>query len=74
MFGFGKKKHTVLLHVAGMSCEHCVRRVREALEALKGVKAKVDLAAGTAEITCPEEMTAEMLIKTIEEAGYTASC
>ena len=73
MFGFGKKKQTILLHVGGMSCEQCVRRVKEALESLKGVKASVDLAAGTAEITCPEGITAETLIKTIEDAGYSAS-
>lgn len=74
MFGFGKKKKTVLLHVSGMCCDQCVRHVKGALESLKDVKASVDLTAGTAKITCPKDMTAEALIKAVAEAGYSASC
>ena len=41
----------IIIKVGGMSCEHCVRAVKEALESLEGVSAaQVDLTGGTAAV------------------------
>lgn len=63
---------TTVLHVSGMSCNHCVSAVKKAASALKGVTAvDVDLAAGTATIQHdPEVATLGALRAAIEEQGY----
>ncbi len=60
-----------LLHVEGMACEHCVKAVTKAVQALGGIKAvQVDLAAKT--VTVEHEPTASraQLKAAIEEQGY----
>lgn len=61
---------TTTLHIEGMSCAHCVRAVTEALVALPSVRdARVDLAAGTAEVD-HEGVDRARLVDAVEEAGY----
>ena len=62
------------LNVTGMTCQHCVGAVKEALEDLPGVRsARVDLDGGTAQVdyddakTSPREMTTA-----VADAGYQA--
>ncbi len=67
MFG---KQETTILHVEGMSCEHCAARVKKALESLKGVKrAEVDLEKKEVMVTGKNLQQAEMK-QAVEEAGY----
>ena len=55
--------------IEGMMCAHCAAHVEKALNALEGVKATVDLAAGTAAV---EGNAADDAIRAaITEAGYT---
>ncbi|WP_139905758.1 heavy-metal-associated domain-containing protein [Clostridium thermarum] len=55
--------------IEGMSCGHCVRHVKEALEELKGVsKVEVDLATKTA--TFEGDVTDAEIKAAIEDAGY----
>ena len=55
--------------IEGMMCAHCAAHVEKALNALPGVKATVDLAAGTAAV---EGDAADDAIRTaVTEAGYT---
>ena len=62
-----------VLKVTGMSCEHCVRHVIEALEALDGVKkAKVSLKKGTAAVECEGSVTLEEMKAAVADAGYGA--
>lgn len=64
----------IVLKVGGMTCGHCVARVQKALEQSAGVaEAKVDLDSGTADIRLGEATDTSALIRTVEEAGYTAS-
>jgi copper ion binding protein len=57
--------------VVGMTCEHCVRSVREEVEAIDGVQAvAVDLATGRVEVTSDEPVTAEAVEAAVVEAGY----
>ena len=61
---------TVTLTIGGMMCNHCVGRVKAALEALPGVTAEVNLAKNTAIVTMAEPHSAEELTAAVEAAGY----
>lgn len=69
------KKEKITLTVTGMSCGHCVKRVGDALKAVKGVKnAEVDLANGKAEIEFVSgKVTVGALIDAVEKCGFGAS-
>ena len=54
--------------IQGMMCAHCVAHVEKALNALPGVKATVDLAAGTAVVE--SDVTDEAIRTAVTEAGY----
>ena len=63
---------TVTISVEGMSCEHCVRAVKGALEAQKGVKeAEVSLEGKSARIVYEDGLVGpEDLKSAILEEGY----
>ncbi|MBR4125254.1 MAG: heavy-metal-associated domain-containing protein, partial [Victivallales bacterium] len=58
------------LHIEGMSCMHCVNRVTQALNALDGVIAQVQLNPPTAIVTLEQEVADEMLRKAVADAGF----
>jgi Cu+-exporting ATPase len=63
------------LPVEGMTCQHCVRTVTSALEAVPGVlHAKVDLAAGRADVDIdaakPADVLRAELAAAVTRAGY----
>jgi copper chaperone CopZ len=63
----------VELEISGMSCDNCVRHVKEALEAVRGVQAAtVDLKEAVATVQVEPRVITEHLIEAIEEAGYQA--
>ena len=70
---FGRSR-TVTFDVEGMTCGHCVMRVKKALEAVKGVKdVEVELEARKATVKLdPDKVDDDALIDTIEKAGYNA--
>ena len=63
---------SVLLKVNGMSCQHCVNAVNDAVTKLVGVKqVKVDLKEKLVEVEYNEEITNKLLIvECIEEQGF----
>jgi copper chaperone len=63
---------TVIISIEGMSCEHCVRAVKGALEAQKGVKeAEVSLEGKSARVVYEEGLIwLEDLKAAILEEGY----
>jgi len=61
---------TIELNLDGLSCGHCVKRVKESLEKRPDVEA-ADVTIEHAQVT--GSASAESLIATIEEAGYGAS-
>ncbi len=65
-------EQTVTIPVYGMSCEHCVKAVSNALNALKGVKKiEVSLEGKNARVVYDEELTGlNELESTIIEEGY----
>lgn len=61
------------LKVQGMSCEHCVNHVTEALQEVEGVTAvSVDLASGTAVVEHAENVGVDQLKNAVAEYGYEA--
>jgi|WetSurMetagenome_2_1015567.scaffolds.fasta_scaffold971154_2 copper chaperone len=63
---------TLKLKIGGMTCNHCVMRVKKALEGCKGAAtADVDLASASAVVT-GETLDSAELIKCVVAAGYTA--
>ncbi|MDR1902961.1 MAG: cation transporter [Treponema sp.] len=60
-----------ILNIEGMSCEHCVKHVTEALEGITGVKsAKVNLKHKRAEVNHNEAVTFDAMKAAVSEAGY----
>ncbi len=59
--------------IAGMTCDHCVRTVSQALSAVPGVEsARVDLPGARAEVTVdPSRADLESLRTAVEAAGYS---
>ncbi|MCL6746840.1 copper-exporting P-type ATPase CopA [Kosakonia sp. R1.Fl] len=62
--------HTIALDLDGLSCGHCVKRVKESLEKRPDVE-QADVTIERAEVT--GSASADALIETIKEAGYGAS-
>lgn len=57
--------------IEGMSCQHCVKRVENALKELEGVKTvKVDLKKKTADMELLAELSFEKIKTAIEDVGY----
>jgi len=62
-----------ILQIEGMSCAHCVRHVKEALEAVAGVKsANVNLKNKSAEVEHGDTVSLASLKTAVAEAGYEA--
>ena len=63
---------TTVLNVDGMSCEHCVKAVKDALEALPGViGVEVDLEIGTVTVEHDSiQSPPEQIANEIEDQGY----
>lgn len=59
------------ISISGMSCENCVRHVRQALSRLEGVKkVAVSLEQGLAQVDCAAELSDAQLREAVEEEGY----
>ena len=71
-----KEKEIVMektLHVEGMMCQHCVARVKKALEAVEGVEeAIVDLDAKTATAKLSADVADDVLVKAVTDQDYEA--
>ena len=59
--------------VKGMTCEKCVERVQNALNAQPETWAKVDLASGTAHILAKSPIVRDAVERAVENAGYYVS-
>jgi copper chaperone len=58
------------IKIEGMSCQHCVMRVKKALDALQGVS-KADVTVGEAVVGFDEsKIKKENITTAIEKAGY----
>ena len=62
----------IKLKVDGMSCEHCVSAVNQALERVPGVEQVVEVSLERGEAVVEGEPHVSALIAAIEEEGYKA--
>lgn len=59
------------MKIEGMSCEHCVRRVKNALEELNGVSnVQVDLGLKEATFDSTDDVKDSDIKYAVEDAGY----
>ena len=62
---------TTTYRVLGMTCDHCVGVISEAIERVDGVASvQVDLAAGTATVTSAAPVDDAAVRTAVDEAGY----
>jgi len=60
------------IKIEGMSCNHCVMRVKKSLEELVGVeKADVSLDNNEAIVNLSDDLDEAILEKAVSDAGYT---
>jgi copper chaperone len=60
------------LEIDGMSCEHCVRAVKDALQQLPGVAVE-EVEIGSATVAYdPARTTPELLMDAVADEGYAA--
>ncbi len=65
------KKVKKVINIEGMHCDHCVKKVTEALENIEGVsKVKVNLAKKEAIITSEKEIDDQVINAKIDELGF----
>ena len=58
------------LNVEGMSCQHCVKAVTDALTELGASKVDVNLEAKTVLVDHEDKITEAQIKEAIEDAGY----
>ncbi len=64
---------TIELAITGMTCDHCVHAVTEAIQDVPGVESvKVDLASNAALVTAMNA-DIEKILAAVAEEGYTAA-
>ena len=60
-----------IVKITGMSCQHCVQAVKNALEQIEGVKnVQVDLEKGEASFEEETPVDLESVKKAVQAAGY----
>lgn len=59
-----------VLSIGGMSCQGCVENVQNALNAVEGTWARVDLVSRTAEVLSKHPIDEDRLAQAVEAAGY----
>lgn len=64
---------TTTLKIEGMTCDHCVHAVEQALSSVPGVqKAEVSLAQNQAIVQSEGPLDLNSAVKAVEEEGYKA--
>jgi len=66
-----RSEETIKISIDGMSCENCVRHVKEALVGLEGVtQVEVSLEAGEATVQTAGDLSDELIREALDEEGY----
>lgn len=67
-----ENKHSTILHVEGMSCNHCKASVEKALKGVAGIEdVEIDLVTG--KVAVKGSFSTEDAIKAVEAIGFTAA-
>ena len=60
------------LDITGMSCGHCVARVKKTLEAQPGVEVH-DVQVGSADVSVPDPAALDAIVAALDEAGFAVT-
>lgn len=61
----------IRVKIEGMTCQHCVERVKKAIYSLEGVShVEVSLQEGTAKISMEQDIPLHVIKSAVEEWGY----
>lgn len=63
----------IKLKIEGMSCNHCVGHVQQALAGVAGVQGSVEVSLAKGEALVPGAPDLQSLLAAVDEAGYTAT-
>jgi len=63
--------NTIRLDIEGMTCNHCVKHVREALESVEGVE-RVDVTLEPGQAVVTGSAAPESLLQAVKDSGYSA--
>jgi len=69
---FKKSSSSFTLAVSGMKCEMCAARVRKTIESFRGASANIDLAAGIASVSAPDNIIPAAVAEAVTNAGFPA--
>ena len=59
------------INVVGMTCDHCIKAVTEEVMNIDGVQSvQVDLDSGVVAIDASHEISRDLLLEAVDEAGY----
>ncbi|MGH3479268.1 MAG: cation transporter, partial [Nocardioidaceae bacterium] len=61
------------LEISGMTCASCANRIERKLNKLDGVTATVNYATEKAKVSFPGDLAPDVLVSTVEQAGYHAT-
>ncbi|HET7690595.1 MAG TPA: heavy metal translocating P-type ATPase [Nocardioidaceae bacterium] len=61
------------LAITGMTCASCANRIERKLNKLDGVTATVNYATEKAKVSFPFDVSPDLLVSTVEQAGYGAT-
>lgn len=59
-----------IIGINGMNCEHCVAKATKALNAIDGVKAKVDLKKKSAEVNLSKDVDDQIFKDALKEVEF----
>ncbi|WP_029131832.1 mercury(II) reductase [Sedimenticola selenatireducens] len=62
----------IKIKIDGMTCGHCAQAVKEALDALPGIRADVCYESGMARIEAADSIETERILEAVEAEGYGA--
>lgn len=63
---------SVLLHIDGMSCSHCLNAINRALSGVAGAVVR-SVQMGRAEVDVSSSTVTDALVAAVEKAGYRAT-
>ena len=62
----------ITLKIQGMTCNHCVNHVKEALASVPGVQGPVEVSLAQGEAKVPGSADPQALLAAVAEEGYAA--
>ncbi len=68
------KNNKIIVHIEKMSCQHCAKKVEDALKELESIKkVKVNLEKKIAEVTLNDNLEDQIIKDKIEDLGYVVT-